>query len=506
MTEDFGKIRKIFWPVHNFEIKKVLPMALIMFCILFNYTVMRDTKDALIATARGAGAEAIPYIKGILVVVSSLVFMTIYIKASSIISKERLFYLTVGIFLTFFGVFAYVIYPLKDVLHPSLETINSLKEAYPNFIGLWATYAAWTYAAFYVMAELWGSVGISLLFWQFANEIVRPAEARRFYALFGMFANIALLISGPTVTYFSQNAKNWTDDSDPWALSLKLLMGSVVVMGAIAMITYRWMHTTVLTNPVYYDGADAAKAPKKKKAKLSIVESFKLIMGSPYIGLVAILVLAYGMSINLVEVTWKKQASLQYTNPNDYNGMMGQLSFFTGITAIVMTILGGNILRVFGWLKTALTTPIVIISLGGGFFLFTVFGPSMESLVNMIADTPLYASVILGFWVVVVAKAIKYAFFDPTKEMAYIPLDENLKVQGKAAVDVVGGRLGKAGGSYTFILLGMIVPGASLVQLAPYTATIFVIVVGLWLVSVFALSKRVDKATKDYEEQRRTAV
>ena len=33
------------------------------FCILFNYTILRDTKDVLVVTAPGSGAEIIPFLK-----------------------------------------------------------------------------------------------------------------------------------------------------------------------------------------------------------------------------------------------------------------------------------------------------------------------------------------------------------------------------------------------------------------------------------------------------------
>jgi AAA family ATP:ADP antiporter len=33
------------------------------FCILFNYTILRDTKDVLLVTAPKSGAEVIPFIK-----------------------------------------------------------------------------------------------------------------------------------------------------------------------------------------------------------------------------------------------------------------------------------------------------------------------------------------------------------------------------------------------------------------------------------------------------------
>ena len=45
------------------ERQKLIPLALMFFCILFNYTILRDTKDVLMVTAPKSGAEVIPFIK-----------------------------------------------------------------------------------------------------------------------------------------------------------------------------------------------------------------------------------------------------------------------------------------------------------------------------------------------------------------------------------------------------------------------------------------------------------
>ncbi len=66
----------------------------------------------------------------------------------------------------------------------------------------------------------------------------------------------------------------------------------------------------------------------------------------------------------------------------------------------------------------------------------------------------------LGVFINAFAKAVKYSLFDPTKEMAYIPLDPELKVKGKAAVDVIGGRGGKSAGSYIQMGLLTVFSGA----------------------------------------------
>ena len=67
--------------------------------------------------------------------------------------------------------------------------------------------------------------------------------------------------------------------------------------------------------------------------------------------------------------------------------------------------------------------------------------------------TTLFIAVTIGTIQNVVSKASKYSMFDPTKEMTYIPLDEESKIKGKAAIDVVGSRLGKSGSAWLQIFL-----------------------------------------------------
>lgn len=55
------KIKSIVPPQE--ERQKLVPLALMFFCILFNYTILRDTKDVLMVTAPKSGAEVIPFIK-----------------------------------------------------------------------------------------------------------------------------------------------------------------------------------------------------------------------------------------------------------------------------------------------------------------------------------------------------------------------------------------------------------------------------------------------------------
>ena len=101
----------------------------------------------------------------------------------------------------------------------------------------------------------------------------------------------------------------------------------------------------------------------------------------------------------------------------------------------------------------------------------------------------------------IASKAVKYILFDSTKEMAYIPLDDELKTKGKAAVDVIGGRAGKAGGAFTQSTLLMLFATKDIASIAPQAFVVFIVVCCLWFLAVKVLSRKVDAAVKRRQEE-----
>src|SRR3984957_13960567 len=486
--QEFGKWRSFFWPIHAFELKKVLPMFIMFFCISFNYTILRDTKDTLLVTAPGSGAEAIPFVKVWLVVPCAVLFMLIYAKLSNTLSKQKLFYAVTAPFLIFFALFALVLYPSRDFLHPT-EAADRLQAVLPEgLMGMVAIFRNWTYALFYVLAELWGSVMLSLMFWGFANEITRVGEAKRFYALFGIGANIALLCSGPAIVLVSDIRRHIPEGVDAWGVSLNLLMSMVVIAGIVIMATYWWINRYLLTDTRFYDATEQTKK-KKDKPKMSLGESFKYLAKSPYILCLAIIVITYGFAINIIEVTWKSQLKLQYPNANDYSTFMGYFSTFTGaITVLMMLFVGGNVIRRFGWGTAVQITPIVLLITGAIFFALVIFRDNLGGVIAALGTTPLMLAVVVGMVQNIMSKSSKYSLFDPTKEMAYIPLDQEQKVKGKAAIDVVGARLGKSGGS--LVQQGLLVGFGSIAAMTPYLAVVLGAIVLAWIIAAKALNKQ----------------
>src|SRR3546814_13144459 len=66
----------------------------------------------------------------------------------------------------------------------------------------------WFLTMFYVMAELWGSIVLQVLFWGFANEITRISEATRFYSVLGIGSNIAAIVAGQVAVKLSIETLN----------------------------------------------------------------------------------------------------------------------------------------------------------------------------------------------------------------------------------------------------------------------------------------------------------
>ena len=154
------------FPIYPKELAKFFSLSFMMFWIVFVFTMTRDTKDALIVT--NCGAEAIAFLKVYGVVPAAALFMITYAKLANNLSPRTLFYVTLAPFFIFYALFAFVLYPLRDILHPL-----SIKVPEGGLSFAVNLFRHWTFSLYYIITELWGSAGIPLLFWSCANDVVQ---------------------------------------------------------------------------------------------------------------------------------------------------------------------------------------------------------------------------------------------------------------------------------------------------------------------------------------------
>lgn len=101
-------------------------------------------------------------------------------------------------------------------------------------------------------------------------QITTVDEAKQFYPLFGLGANIALVFSGRTVKYFSNLRKTLGPGVDGWAISLKGMMSIVVLLGFVICGIYWGVNRFILNDP------SLPKSTRKKKVRL-VEGCFKFI-------------------------------------------------------------------------------------------------------------------------------------------------------------------------------------------------------------------------------------
>ena len=484
----FGRIRSFFWPIHRNETKKLVPMLLMIFLICFCYSILRCMKDTIVVTT--SGAVVIPFIKVWVLLPMAILLTIVFTKLSNRLSQERVFYYMVTGFLIYFGLFAFVIYPNRDALRFHGLAMSLEKVVPVGLQGLIGMIEHWTLTLFYVISELWSSIVLTVLFWGFANEITRITEARRFYAVLSVGSNIAAIIAGQVANYFSRGGifnPNLPIGHDAWEQTLMILVAVVIVCGSAAMGIFRWMNQNVL-NDSSYNGLHAVAKNRKVKKKLSFRKSFSHLSNSKYLMYIAVIVVAYNIVINLVEVIWKDQLNQMYPDPSDYNRYMNNLTSIIGLISTIVAFFMAGMIGKFGWTKTALITPIILLITSVGFFTFYFFDEYFVGFVmTAIGTTPLAIVVFFGGVQNCLSKAAKYSVFDATKEMSFIPLDHESKLMGKAVIDGVGSRFGKSGGF--LIHQGLLIIFGSLGMIAPYVAAILLVVIALWISATRSLGK-----------------
>lgn len=497
-SEGFGRLRSYLWPVHRHELKKFLPMLLISFLVGFNYNILRATKDALVVTAPGSGAEALPFLKVWVIIPVAFLMTFFFTRLSNKLSRERVFYVLMSSFLVFFFLFAFVLYPLRDLLHPH-ELADRLQQALPQGCqGLVAIFRNWTYTSFYVMAEMWSTMILTVLFWGFANEVTSVKDAKRFYTLFGIGANCSGILAGQVATFLSRQSFNphIPFGTDAWGQSLILLNTIIIAAGIGCIFLFRLLHRWGLG---YNASAPQDSKHDPAKIKMGMRKNFAYLAKSKYLICIAVIVFTYNISINLVEVVWKDQVKQLYPNPSDFNAYMGNILTGIGIIATATAIfVSGNVIRKLSWTGSAMIPPLILLVTSIGFFAFLLFRDfGLGAFAMMLGSSPLMICVFFGSLQNCLARASKYTLFDATKELAFIPLSPESRLKGKAAIDGVGSRLGKSGGSVVHQVLLMIF--GTLSMSTPYVALILFGVIAAWMLAVRSLGKQFNHLTSHHE-------
>ena len=458
-------------------------MASLMFCVLFSQNVLRIIKDSIVIAE--ISVEVTSFAKVYCVTPAAAIFVIIYAKMVNTYSFERIHNYLLGFFVIFFAFFSFVIYPNAEMFHMDPARMENLMMLHPHFKWYIALIGNWSYIVFYVLAELWPNIFYILLFWQFANEITTTEEAGRFYTLFSLVGNSSLIIVGIMIMNIASEESILQKYFHSMDSNIVLVQGAtltVVVSSIISVFLVRFVCKNVMTDPKLYLKAKSDNTPR---TKMGLKESFKYIARSRYLWLLLICSAAFGLSMNLVEAVFKAKMKELYSTVNAYAEFNALTILWTGVAIMIMTIIGNNIMRNYGWFAAAVITPVMILVTGVMFFMLVVFDNEIFTLFNnAMIMTPLAMAVSVGAIQSILTKGTKYSIWDTSREMLYIPLDNELRTKGKAAVDVVSSKIGKSSSGLIQSMLFVLIPSATYTSISPFLMVVFVIVCVLWIYAV----------------------
>lgn len=499
----FGPIRNLIWPIHRFELIKVIPMFFLFFMVSFVYNLLKNIKTTLTATQNDVGVSAIPYLKVWLVLPAAVLFTYLFTVLANKFSRKNVFIIMLSIFIGFLGLFIFVLYPNKELIQLSslpyiVENLTS-KEFARSIAGLITVFEHWYFSMFYVMCELWSAIVLTMLFWGFANEVTTVDEAKRFYAIFALGSNASGICTGLVAKLCNLKEKlYWFPFGDtPWDQTMYILISLLLLITILIVSLFVWLNNNVFKDVDSSYSSVAEKKGKKKSERLSLVDSFKYLFRSRYLMCVVAIVLSYNLVYHLSEVMWIEQTNIMLNKDKGaFLDFQSNIQLFTGILSVVFAFLiSGNLIRFYGWTVTALVTPLIWLGFGIAFYTlsYSWHNVSFREYITLFTHYNIqYLSVFFGSLLICFGKSCKYTVFDETKEITFIPLSDLEKRKSKAVVDGIVSRLGKSGGSLMLQFL-IISCGGSIIDTFPYLSGICIIMLFVWIYAVMALGYQIEQ-------------
>ena len=286
----------------------------------------------------------------------------------------------------------------------------------------------------------------------------------------------------------------------------------VLILILLILSIYNSLSYNINKNP---EGYGIENKIKKNKVKLSFAQSMAVLLKSKYLLLLACIVFGYNMFIVFLESVWKGRVG-SYESELVQNFIKGDMTLWSagkiyarniitklyGVQSILVGVLSlfwiffvSRIITKKKWSNVAVFTPIVGFICSVLFLLLFVFQNSLGFLVKNYNFSFLFLLVVFGLGILCFIKSSKYVFFDTSKERAYIPLDEESKVNGKAAIDAMGSRLAKGSGAVLISVLVYIFNGLD--NIIYISFFLVFLLLSIWLYAVYKLEPLYEQKLKE---------
>lgn len=496
-----------FFPILPAEVKRVRLFAC-MFCIIsFVYAFLRVFKDRIVNSVL-ENTDTKNWLK----LLTFIVTQALVIFCQNISSKTNfnnafktltMYFSGFLIINAFLMKFSYYLQPndiFSDLLFVSdTLTMRGLNGFYPLLLVV----NQFFYSAFYILAEVIGSMMVSFCFMTYVNNNTSENQNKRFVRTLLFFSNISSLLAGFSVKFWSDSYSSSPKSSiDKFYLIFPF---SAVALYSLVLFLKKKVEEELLNVIVVPSGAPKKAGSKKKK--IGLRDSIYLMVSSKLLLSMCAVAFFYNFSANLLETA---HSSGIFASAN----LLGEEKSFFASGFKSMDLICTSIITCI-----IIISPISLLPDRFGIFFFAAvpLGVSLIaswvelyfSLVNYpatgsenmgifssfdpITKRP-YAEAVAGTVIQCCIKIAKYAFFDIVKELVAMKIDPSIRPLYKGVFDGSITKLGKSMGSFYGIGMLMITGAQDARYYFPVTATFMFVLCMLWFLPINYLSKSFKKA------------
>jgi AAA family ATP:ADP antiporter len=476
-----------FWNVFPGESKKALYLGAIGFLIWGINCLLYPFLQSFLIMAPNSGAEVIGFLRIFGTLPIGILFIILYTWLLDRYHKLKVAYIFFVGAVCFYLIFAFFLIPLRSEFKINPETISWFMQNYPHLKWLFPIFGNWIESLFFICSEVILSVSVSQFFWQTANHFTDTSQASRLYPIYIIFIGLGGVFASFILGLFIDFGSSYDHvlGIKKSVLSLQISTIFIIILIMCLLLFFKKLYNEI-SPPEESKVFVEVKPQQKKRFTLA---GFWYLFHSKYLFYIFLTLISFQMINQLISYIWKSELRLYVSKHQQYNDFMNHYSFWENLILILGAFAFKNLIHKKGWLVACFMTPLIGLMTAIPFFLLLYLSKIKGDSLEILNYNLHYCMAIFGSFQTIFMVTVYTCLYYPTKEMAYIPLDPDVKSKGKAATDILGSSCGRAGGGIVQEGLLSWSGGADL-TIIPQILGLVLGLFAMWFYAVRALGKK----------------
>ncbi len=326
------------------------------------------------------------------------------------------------------------------------------------FWWLFGTRADWVPVAFYLWISIVGILLVSQ-FWSYACHLLDARQAKRLFGFIGAGGILGSIAGGQLARFASSRLDTYTT----------LLVAAAVLASLAGLMRWRGPREEPAAHP-----GDPPPAGSIADARAG----FGVVLGSPYLRLIAAIMLLSGMVAQVVDLQFSWVIENSTESLNERTAVFGNLYSVMGVAAFCFQLLATA--RIHRRRGVGFALKVLPLTNGFGSAAFLLAGAFFPALLLPAA------------WMLKIGEnGLRYSLDQASRELLFLPLPSRLRPKAKAFVDVFVQRSAK--GVAGLALLAVTFGRVGVIE----TAWLSLALIVLWLTLVGATHRRYVASFRD---------